>query len=68
MDMTSTVSKLSGELNNAPRDASLVSCSASGLLNREETLSAARMVLPDNLGEETRLRSDTERQNLRVSV
>lgn len=47
-----TVSKLSAEFKNAPRDASLVPCSASPALNREETLSVRNKVLADNLGEE----------------
>jgi hypothetical protein len=47
------VSELSGELKNTPRDASLVSCSVNGGLNREETLSDHRIVLTDNLGEES---------------
>ncbi len=50
-----TVSTLSGELKNAPRDASLVPCSVNGGLNREETLSDHRIVLTDNLGEENLL-------------
>jgi 5-methylcytosine-specific restriction endonuclease McrA len=44
--------KLSGELKNAPRDASQVPCSASGILNREETLSESRKVLTDNGSDE----------------
>ena len=47
-----TVSTLSAELKNTPRDASLVPCSVNGGLNREETLSDHRIVLTDNLGEE----------------
>jgi len=47
-----TISKLSAELKNTPRDASLVPCSVNGGLNREETLSDHRIVLADNLGEE----------------
>jgi hypothetical protein len=47
-----TVSELSGEFKNTPRDASLVPCSVNGGLNREETLSDHRTVLTDNLGEE----------------
>jgi hypothetical protein len=47
-----TVSTLSGELRNTPRDASLVLCSVNGGLNREETLSDHHRVLTDNLGEE----------------
>ena len=46
------VSKLSAELKNTPKDASLVLCSVNGGLNREETLSDHRIVLTDNLGEE----------------
>ena len=49
-----TVSTLSGELKNTPRDASLVPCSVNGGLNREETLSDHHIVLTDNLGEENR--------------
>lgn len=64
-----TVSQLSGKLKNAPKDTSLVFGSASGGLNREETLSVSYRVLPDNIGEENQLRSNnTEEQNLRVSV
>jgi len=44
--------KLSVELKNAPRNASLVPCSASVLLNRGESLSATRKVLADNNSEE----------------
>ncbi len=47
-----TISTLSAELKNTPRDASLVPCSVNGGLNREETLSDHRIVLTDNLGEE----------------
>ncbi len=50
-----TVSKLSAELKNTPKDASLVLCSVNGGLNREETLSDHRIVLTDNLGEENLL-------------
>ncbi len=50
--MYMTVSTLSGEFKNTPRDASLVLCSVNGGLNREETLSDHRIVLTDNLGEE----------------
>jgi len=50
-----TVSKLSAEFKNAPRDTSLVPCSASSVLNREETLSVQDKVLADNLGEENLL-------------
>ncbi|MFX0061449.1 MAG: hypothetical protein ACFFC7_04620 [Candidatus Hermodarchaeota archaeon] len=51
-------SKLSGELKNTPKDTSLVLCSVSGALNKEETLSAYRKVLTDNLGEENLLRKE----------
>jgi len=47
-----TISTLSGELKNTPRDASLVPCSVNGGLNREETLSDHHIVLTDNFGEE----------------
>jgi len=47
-----TVSTLSAELKNTPRDASLVPCSVNDGLNREETLSDHHRVLTDNLGEE----------------
>jgi len=47
-----TISTLSAELKNTPRDASLVPCSVNGGLNKEETLSDHRIVLADNLGEE----------------
>ena len=50
-----TVSKLSAEFKNAPRDASLVPRSASSALNREETLGVQDKVLADNLGEENLL-------------
>jgi hypothetical protein len=62
------VSTLSGELKNAPRDASLVPCSVNGGLNREETLSDHRIVLTDNLGEENLLPWCWERRDLRVPV
>jgi 5-methylcytosine-specific restriction endonuclease McrA len=61
-------SKLSGELKNTPRDASLVPCSVNGGLNREETLSDHRIVLTDNLGEENQLPLKGETQDLRVPV
>jgi len=63
------VSKLSGELKNTPRDASLVPCSVNGGLNREETLSDHHIVLTDNLGEENLLPvNNREKQDLRVPV
>jgi len=49
-----TISTLSAELKNTPKDASLVPCSVNGGLNREETLSDHHRVLTDNLGEENR--------------
>ena len=61
-------SKLSGELKNAPRDASLVPCSVNDGLNREETLSDHHIVLTDNLGEENQLPVTREIQDLRVPV
>ncbi len=63
-----TVSTLSGELKNTPRDASLVPCSVNGGLNREETLSDHRRVLTDNFGEENLLPWCWERRDLRVPV
>ncbi|MHA1911260.1 MAG: hypothetical protein ACTSYA_06150 [Candidatus Kariarchaeaceae archaeon] len=48
-------SKLSVKLKNTPKDTSLVLCSVSGGLNKEETLSVHYKVLADNLGEENRL-------------
>jgi len=62
------VSKLSAELKNTPKDASLVLCSVNGGLNREETLSDHRRVLTDNLGEENLLPWCWERRDLRVPV
>ena len=53
--MSMAVSRLSGELKNTPRDASLVPCSVNGGLTREETLSDHRRVLTDNFGEENLL-------------
>jgi len=44
--------KLLVELKNAPRDTSLVPCSASPALNREETLSVRSRVLANNIPEE----------------
>ncbi len=51
-------SKLAGELNHPPTDASLVCCSGSGKLNREATLSVSYKVLTVNLGEENPLRME----------
>ncbi len=51
-------SKLSVEFANTPKDTSLVLCSVSGELNKEETLSAYYIVLADNLGEENPLRKE----------
>jgi len=47
-----TISELSGEFKNTPRNTSLVPCSVHGGLNREATLSDHRRVLTDDLGEE----------------
>ncbi len=44
--------KLSVKLKNTPRDTSLVPCSVSSVLNREETLSVQNKVLADNNSEE----------------
>ncbi len=63
-----TISKLSVELTNTPRDTSLVSGSVSEGLNRVERLSASHKVLADNLGEENLLHSNMERRHLRVAV
>ncbi len=65
--MSKTVSKLSVELKNAPRDASLVSGYVNKSLNREETLSVSCIVLADNLGEENQPLK-RERQDSRVPV
>ena len=62
------VSKLSGKLKNAPTDTSLVCSSVNDSLNRDQSLSVSRTVLPANLGEENPLHSNMEGQNLRVSV
>ncbi len=55
------------ELKNTPGDAPQVSCSVSGALNREETLSVPRTVLADNRSEED-LHSGKSGQDLRVPV
>ena len=51
-------SKLSVEFKNTPGDTSLVPCSVSGGLNKEETLSVYYIVLVDNFGEENQLRKE----------
>ena len=51
-------SKLSVELKNAPEDTSLVLCSASCALNREEILSVYGICWLDNPGEENLLRKE----------
>jgi hypothetical protein len=51
-------SKLARRLKNPPRDTSLVPCSGSGWLNREETLRAYYTVPLVNLGEENLLRKE----------
>ena len=59
--------KLSVKLKNTPRDTSLVSCSVSSVLNKEETLSVQNKVLADNNSEENTL-SGMRVQDLRVPV
>jgi len=59
--------KLSVKLKNTPRDTSLVSCSVSSVLNKEETLSVQNIVLADNNSEENKL-SGMRVQDLRVPV
>ena len=49
-------SKLSVEFKNTPGDTSLVPCSVSGCLTRDQSLSDVYIVLADNLGEENQLR------------
>ena len=44
--------KLSVKLKNTPRDTSLVSCSVSSVLNKDQTLSVQDIVLADNISEE----------------
>jgi len=60
--------KLSVKLKNTPRDTSLVSCSGSSVLNKEETLSVQNIVLTDNISEENhsqhRGSSDLRVQNI----
>ena len=59
--------KLSGKLKNTPGNTSLVPCSVSTALNREETLSVSSIVLTDNTSEEN-LQSGKTGHNLRVYV
>jgi hypothetical protein len=59
--------KLQGELKNTPRNTSLVPCSVSSGLNKEETLSDQNKVLTCNNSEENLLQYIGE-QNLIVSV
>ena len=60
--------KLSVKLKNTPRDTSLVSCSVSSVLNKEETLSIQDKVRVDNISEENhsqhRGSSDLRVQNI----
>ena len=51
-------SKLSVEFKNTPWDTSLVPCSVSGCLTRDQSLSDVYIVLADNLGEENQLRKE----------
>jgi len=44
--------KLSVKLKNTPVNTSLVHCSVSSVLNKEETLSVQNTVLADNISEE----------------
>lgn len=62
------VSKLSVKLKNTPVDTSLVCSSVNDGLNKDQSLSEHHRVLAENLGEENLLCSNTEGQNLRVSV
>ena len=59
--------KLSGELKNAPMDASLVCSPASMALNRDQSLSVPSKVLTDNNLEVNPVQH-TGQQNLRVSA
>ncbi|MBU2597936.1 MAG: RRXRR domain-containing protein, partial [Actinobacteria bacterium] len=60
--------KLSVKLKNTPGDTSLVHCSVSSVLNKEETLSVQDKVLTDNISEENysqhRGSSDLRVQNI----
>ena len=60
--------QLSVKLKNTPIDTSLVSCSVSSVLNKEETLSVQNIVLADNISEENhsqhRGSSDLRVQNI----
>ena len=56
--------KLSVKLKNTPGDTSLVSCSVSSVLNKEETLSVQNTVLADNSSEENKLLTRREHVNL----
>ena len=49
---------LSVEFKNTPRDTSLVPCSVTCVLNREETLSVHEVNWLDNFGEENLLRRE----------
>lgn len=51
-------SKFAVEFKNTPRDTSLVPCSVSGGLNKEQNLSVHYIVLAANLGEENPLRKE----------
>ena len=48
-------SMLSVEFTNTPKDTSLVLCSVTGVLNKEEILSVPQVCWLDNFGEENLL-------------
>jgi len=56
--------KLLVKLKNTPENASLVLCSVSSVLNKEETLSVQNTVLADNISEENILLIRREHVNL----
>ena len=51
-------SMLSVELKNTPKDTSLVLCSVTCALNKEETLSVHKVYWFDNFGEENLLQME----------
>ncbi len=51
-------SMLSVELKNTPKDTSLVFCSVTCALNKEETLSVYKVYWLDNFGEENQLHKE----------
>jgi len=60
--------KLQGKLKNAPRDTSLVPCSVSSVLNKDESPSVQSKILTCNNSEENQRVFAVPVQNLRVSV